>query len=114
MGVAPRAAGAKKLVKKELKNSTQSVRGSSGTWTQSVNVKNILPTKYSRLTTNNFAVQMISYYMGTSTSWSTLYCEALSYDSNTGILSYRIRYTGGNSDANGTWKDSVLCFYLDD
>lgn len=114
MGVAPRAAGAKKLVKKELKNSTQSVRGSSGTWTQSVNVKNILPTKYSRLTTNNFAVQMISYYMGTSTSWSTLYCEALSYDSKTGILSYRIRYTGGNSDANGTWKASVLCFYLDD
>ena len=105
--------GTAKLVKKVLRSSEQAVRGSSGTWNQSVNVKNILPTKYSQLTVDNFAVQMTSYYMGTSTSWSTLYCESLSYNSSTGVLSYRIRYTGGNDNAIGTWKDSVLCFYLD-
>ena len=100
------------ILKKVLKSSQQSIHGSSGTWNQTVDVKSALPSKYSQLTVDNFAVQMSSYYMGTSTSWSTLYCESLSYNSSTGILSYRIRYAGGSSDAQGTWKDTVLCFYV--
>ena len=104
--------GTKLIVKKVLRSSQQSIKGSSGTWNQTVDVKSVLPSKYSQLTVNNFSVQMTSYYMGTSTSWSTLYCESLSYNSSTGVLSYRIRYTGGSSDAIGTWKDTVLCFYV--
>ena len=100
------------ILKKVLRSSQQSIKGSSGTWNQTVDVKSALPSKYSQLTVDNFAVQMSSYYMGTSTSWSTLYCESLSYNSSTGILSYRIRYAGGSSDAQGTWKDTVLCFYV--
>ena len=105
--------GTGKLLKKVLRNSTQSIKGSSGSWNQTVNVKAALPLKYMQLTADNFSVQMTSYYMGTSTSWSTLYLESLAYNSNTGVLSYRVRYSGGNSDASGTWKDNVLCFYFD-
>lgn len=112
MGVAPRLpSGKTDIVKEVIRNTTVNIGYGGGTYSQTVDVKSKLPKLYTTLTLDNFAIQLTSFYMGASTSWPTLSIIDVSYSPTTGVLAYKVRYTGAASDSKGTYKDTIYCFH---
>ncbi len=101
------------LKRVKIRDTTVSIGHGGGTYNQSIDIKSLLPSVYNKLSTDNFSIELSSFYMGCSTSWATLSIINKSYNSSTGVLKYFVRYSGAASDSLGTYKDTIYCWYIE-